>query len=102
MFQMISMKQLEIELTRGTTMTLLDVRTSEEYRAGALQGAVNIPLEDLENRIRDVDKGRPVYVYCGHGNKSLQAARFLDQMGYQVISCAGGLSAYRGRFYEHM
>ena len=100
MLQIISMKQLEAELMRGTVMTLLDVRSSEEYQKGAIRGAVNISEDELGYRMREIDKTRPVFVYCAHGSSSLRAARLLDESGYHAKSCAGGLASYRGRFFE--
>ena len=99
MIRMISMRQLESYLAKKADMILLDVRSPEEYREGALKGAVNIPLEELEIRIGELDPDRPVVVYCARGSKSLIAARFLDENGFWAIACAGGLAGYRGRFY---
>ena len=98
MFQVISMKQLEMYLSQGVKMTLLDVRSPLEFDAGFLKGAVNIPLEELEFRAGELSRDRPVVVYCAHGSKSLMAARMLDQLGFQAVSCAGGLASYRGRY----
>ncbi len=89
-------------LDRGMTgeLTLLDVRTADEFGFGHLTGAVNIPMEELEYRFYELNRDRPVIVYCGHGSKSLMAARFLDRMGYLVMAAAGGLDSYRGRYYK--
>lgn len=99
MFQMISMKQLEMYLERNLDMTLLDVREAHEFVSGHLMGAVNIPMEELEYRGCELSREHPVLVYCAHGSKSLMAARFLDRMGYNVAAAAGGLTSYRGRFF---
>ena len=99
MIRMISMMQLETYLNKKHDMVLLDVRSAEEFSDGALKGAVNIPLEELESRFWELNPDRPVAVYCERGNKSLMAARFLDEQGFWAMACAGGLAAYRGRFY---
>ena len=99
MIRMISMIQLETYLNKRQDMTLLDVRSAEEFSYGALKGAINIPLEELEARVGELDPHRPVAVYCGRGSKSLMAARFLDEMGFWALACVGGLAGYRGRFY---
>ncbi len=103
MFSMISMRQLEWYLERKLNgelaFTLLDVRSPEEFAAGHLMGAVNLPMESPEGAWRELDQDDPVIVYCGHGSKSLLAARMLDQMGYSVMAASGGLASYRGRFY---
>lgn len=99
MFRTISMRQLENMLDRGGDFILLDVRSREEFSAGHLSGAVNLPFEELENRIYELPRGKPVVVYCAYGSHSMRAARFLDQQGFQVINTSGGLSYYRGRHY---
>ena len=104
MFSMISMRQLEAylerKLNRELDFILLDVRSPDEFQNGHLAGAVNIPVESLEEQIWQLDRGRPIVVYCGHGSKSLMAARMLDRMGYPVMAAAGGLASYRGKYYK--
>ncbi|MBR6615602.1 MAG: rhodanese-like domain-containing protein [Lachnospiraceae bacterium] len=104
MFSIISMRQLEWYLDRKRNgeldFTLLDVRSPEEFAAGHLTGAVNLPMESPEGAWRQLDQDDPVIVYCGHGSKSLMAARMLDQMGYLVMASAGGLASYRGKYYK--
>ena len=104
MFSMISMRQLEWYLERKRNgeleFTLLDVRSPEEFAAGHLMGAVNLPMGSPEGVWRELDKDDPIIVYCGHGSNSLMAARMLDQMGYLVMASAGGLASYRGKYYK--
>jgi len=104
MFSMISMMQLEVylqrKMDRGLEFTLLDVRSPEEFWSGHLTGAVNIPMESLEEQLWKLEREYPVIVYCGHGSKSLLAARLLDRMGYLAMAAAGGLASYRGKYYK--
>lgn len=93
----ISMGQLEEYLDSGRKFTLLDVRDSWSFQSGHLEGAVNIPLEELEERAEELDLNQPVLIYCGHGSRSLLAARLLDSLGFDACSAMGGLSYYRGR-----
>ncbi|MBQ6875941.1 MAG: rhodanese-like domain-containing protein, partial [Lachnospiraceae bacterium] len=85
------------------TFVLLDVRSREEYANGHLRGAWNFPYEELEyadgrrSCITGLPRGAPIIVYCDYGSHSMQAARILERLGYQVINTAGGLSYYRGR-----
>jgi rhodanese-related sulfurtransferase len=72
--------------------TLLDVRTPEEFAAGHVDGARNIPVQVLGGRLRDVPKGR-VVVYCRSGGRSASAAALLRQAGYEVFD-VGPMSAY--------
>ena len=96
MFQTISVRQLEAYLESRSRFTLLDVRDRDAYDGSHLEGAVNIPLEELELRVHELSRDRPVIIYCGHGSRSMQAARFLDERGYHAASVVGGLSYYRG------
>ena len=87
----------------------LDVREPDEFAAGRIPGAYNVPrgvLEvkaDLEHPKRDTwleDRSRPLVIYCGGGQRSALAARSLQQMGFErVVSMAGGWSAWSGRGY---
>ena len=99
MFQTISMKQLEKILDSGEDYVLVDVRDEEDYRNGHLEGAVNLPLEELHRAAEVLPMNRMIIVYCAHGSSSMLAARELDQMGYEVINTYGGLSYYRGRHF---
>lgn len=99
MFQTISARQLEAYMEDSRRFTLLDVRDAGAFDAGHLDGAVNIPLEELEMRMAEISRDRPVIVYCGYGSRSMQAARLLDQMGYRAASVVGGLSYYRGKHF---
>ena len=96
MFRTISMRQLEHLLNQTRDFLLLDVREPEEYRRGCLEGAVNLPLEQIQEAAEVISRDRPVVVYCAHGNKSLLASRELDRMGYDTVNAAGGLQYYRG------
>jgi len=98
------MRQLELymerKMDRDLDFMLLDVRSPEEFMEGHLAGAVNIPVEELEMRIWEFSCDQPIIVYCGHGSKSLMAARLLDRLGCPVMAAAGGLASYRGKYYK--
>ena len=77
---------------------LLDVREPREWDAGRIPGAIHVPLGTLPARAAEVlpDPSVPVVVYCAHGIRSLQAARFLEVLGYaDARSMAGGTDAWR-------
>jgi phage shock protein E len=64
---------------------LVDVRTTEEFAAGHIPGAVNIPVQSLEQRLDELGPTtRPVVVYCRSGRRSADAARTLTGAGYSV------------------
>lgn len=75
---------------------LLDVRTEDEFALGSLPGAVNIPLDELRDRIAEVPQDRPVYVFCAVGLRGYLAYRILSQNGYNnVRNLSGGIKTYR-------
>jgi NADPH-dependent 2,4-dienoyl-CoA reductase/sulfur reductase-like enzyme/peroxiredoxin family protein/rhodanese-related sulfurtransferase/TusA-related sulfurtransferase len=81
-------------LDRGK-VTLLDVRTPEETATGMIDGAVNIPVDDLRNRMSELPKEKPVYVYCAVGLRGYVASRILMQHGYDVYNLSGGMKTWR-------
>ena len=81
----ISSTQAKALLARDKKVVLLDVRTPEEYREAHLKGALLIPLGELEKRVREVPRDRPILVYCSVGARSVSAAGFLAAQGYREI-----------------
>lgn len=71
--------------------TLLDVRTTEEYRAGHIPAAVNISVQELNGKLDQIAKDKPVVVYCRSGNRSAHAAQTLLAKGYTEVYDLGGL-----------
>lgn len=70
---------------------LVDVRNPDEFAAGTLHGAVNIPLPRLRERLGELDRTRPVVVFCQVGQRGYNAARILMQTGFaEVCNLAGG------------
>ncbi|MEZ4236612.1 MAG: rhodanese-like domain-containing protein [Myxococcota bacterium] len=71
---------------------LVDVRTPGEFAAGHLDGAVNIPVDQLKARLRELpDKQRPVVVYCRSGARSAAAAGTLKAAGYAQVEDLGAM-----------
>lgn len=71
---------------------LIDVRTPQEFASGHANGAVNIPLQDIEDGIMPgVDKHQEITVYCRSGGRSEMARSILLQNGYTKVVNAGGL-----------
>ena len=69
---------------------LVDVRADHEWEAGHLPGAVHIPLADLSERAAEIDKDRPVILYCRGGNRSSMAATALAEAGYDAVKLSEG------------
>lgn len=82
------------ELPDDDSVVLLDARTPEEYGRGHINGFINIPLDDLRNRIDEVKKGLPVYVICQSGLRSYLACRILQQNGFDCYNFSGGYRLY--------
>ena len=74
---------------------LLDIREPEEYVQGHIPGALNLPQAELATRLDEVPRTATVYLVCGSGKRSLQATRFLRQIGYErVVNLVGGTQAW--------
>jgi rhodanese-related sulfurtransferase len=82
-------------LPRDGSVTLLDVRTERETANGNIKGFINIPLDELRERIGKLDKSKPVYTHCHSGMRSYLAARILTQNGFDTYNLSGGYRLYR-------
>jgi molybdopterin/thiamine biosynthesis adenylyltransferase/rhodanese-related sulfurtransferase len=79
----------------GRDVTLLDVRTPQEFQIARLEGAKLIPLQDLPDRLGELDSAADLVVFCHHGPRSAQAVRFLRQIGFaRARNLAGGIEAW--------
>jgi rhodanese-related sulfurtransferase len=86
----------ELEQARATGATIIDVRESDEYAAGHVPGAQLMPLGVVPVRANELPTDRPVYVICGSGGRSYQAAEVLSGAGIDARSVAGGTNAWAG------
>ena len=84
-------------VTMEKASVLLDVRTPQEFQAGAIPGAINLPLDSIVEKINSVvpDKSTPIYLYCRSGRRSAQAKDLLQKQGYQTIHDLGGINQAR-------
>lgn len=73
---------------------LLDARTREEYTAGHINGFVNIPLDELRDRLSELPQNVPLYVLCQSGLRSYLACRILSQNGWDCHNFSGGYRLY--------
>ncbi len=77
-------------------VTLIDVRTPDEFSLGALKGAINIPLDDMRERINEIPADKPVFLYCGVGLRGYLASNILRQNGFDdVRNLVGGIKLYK-------
>ena len=93
------LKQWHLEdvdkLPRDGSVTLLDTRTVGEYAGGHIDGFTNIPVDQLRERLGELDKSKPVYVICQSGLRSYIACRILSGYGFTCYNFSGGF-----RFYD--
>ena len=82
-------------LPRDGSVTLLDTRTVGEYSRGHIDGFANIPVDELRERLDELDKRKPVYVICQSGLRSYIACRILAGNGFECYNFSGGF-----RFYD--
>lgn len=76
---------------------LIDIRTPGEYRAGHIPGVVNIPLDELEQRMMEIPKDKKVVLICRTGNRSAQGTKLLRSKGFtNVYNSTGGMSTWKG------
>lgn len=74
---------------------LVDVRYDKEWNAGHIEGAVHIPEDDLEDRLDDLDRSRPVITVCRAGTRSDDAAEWLRGQGFDAQNLDGGMLAWK-------
>ena len=92
--QMISRRNVQQTAPKAVSAEplIVDVRTPAEFAGGAYPGALNIPLDELPNRLGELgEKSRDITVYCASGARSAYAQRMLEQMGYANVKNGGGL-----------
>lgn len=82
------------KLMRDGSVTLLDVRTPMEYKMGHIDGFINIPVDEIRNRIDELDKNKPIYIICQSGLRSYIASRILTGNGFNTYNFAGGFRLF--------
>ncbi len=88
------------KLPRDGSVTLLDVRTVTEVKRGRIDGFINIPLDSLRERIKEIPKDKPVYIHCHSGLRSYIALCILKGNGYDCFNLAGGWRLYESVINE--
>ena len=82
-------------LPMDESAVLLDTRTKEEFGSGHIDGFVNIPVDELRERLGELETGKPVYVICQSGLRSYIACRILMQHGFDCRNFSGGYRLYQ-------
>lgn len=74
----------------------MDVREAAEFRGGHVPGALNVPLTQVESRLAEIPRDRPVVVHCALGSRSALAAKRLHALGFEnVHDLSGGIRAWK-------
>ncbi|MDR1529327.1 MAG: rhodanese-like domain-containing protein [Burkholderiales bacterium] len=84
-------------LINAGSLIILDVRNETEYAAGHLNRAINIPLNQLQARVKELEKksAKNILVYCDRGQRSLAAAKTLAPLGKAIHNLQGGIAAWQ-------
>jgi rhodanese-related sulfurtransferase len=87
----LTMTTIEADMQAGAV--LLDVRTADEFGAGHIVGAKNLPLADIQGKTYpNASKNSKIYIYCRSGNRSAQAKTLLEGAGYTKVIDLGGMN----------
>lgn len=81
-------------------VTIIDVRTPEEYQNGHIENAQNINVQsgDFKAKMENFDREKPIYIYCRSGSRSANAGRILEKMGFkEIYDLKGGILSWKGK-----
>jgi rhodanese-related sulfurtransferase len=96
--QRLSSGELAALIERGDPdFHLIDVRTAEEFKAGAIPSAVNIPYDVIASRLPTQDRNARIVVYCRSGNRSSRAKAGLEALGFTNVNDFGAVSNWKGQ-----
>jgi rhodanese-related sulfurtransferase len=85
----------ELATTNSAELLRVDVRSATEYASGHVPGAVNIPLDEIENRTADLSSDRPIALICQMGQRARMAATLLEPCQLDVLAVEGGTKAWK-------
>ncbi|MDN4527008.1 rhodanese-like domain-containing protein [Fictibacillus fluitans] len=92
----ITPKKIEQLLNSKDNLNIIDVRETEEVKAGKMPNAINIPLGLLEFRMHELDKAKEYIMVCRSGGRSFKGSQLLESHGFHVINMAGGMLEWEG------
>lgn len=99
MFTTIPIGEVDSYIDSKCDMVLVDLRSPAAYARGHIQGAVNLPYQEIEARLSELPKDKLLVFYCSRGGQSMMVCRYLDRMGYPVVDLANGIVYYRGKYF---
>lgn len=83
-YKLIPFEQAQ-DMIEKNSVILIDVRTQNEYELMHIKNAINIPVNEIERRILQIEQNRPIMVYCSSGARSKNAIQILNNLGYNNI-----------------
>ncbi len=85
----------------GTADILLDVRREDEYKKGSIGNAINIPVDEIRNRLHEIQKEKNIFIYCEAGLRGYLAQRILLQNGFSSVqNLSGGYKLWKAATEE--
>jgi len=98
LYRNVTTADLQARVEAGGTPWVLDVRTPQEWAGGHIEGALHIPVDDVQKRLNEVPRdGREMFLVCAAGGRSSATADFLSNRGYlNVFNVEGGMGQWRG------
>ncbi len=97
-FESVSPKTAYEMIKKEPSLTILDVRTPQEFKEdGHLEGALLVPVQELEKRIGELEpyKNSEILVYCRSGSRSVKASRILASKGFHPLNLKGGINMWK-------
>lgn len=80
----------ELERLEPDSCSIVDIRPAADFARGSFPGAINIPMDELEQRMGELDRDKPIYLLCHTGTKSVDYVEMLELAGYQTANIFGG------------
>lgn len=102
-YDLIFPDEIDIWKSASSNSVILDLRTPTDFQNGSIPGAINIPFDQIAQRIDTLSKDIPLLVVCDNGIKSVTCCEFLANKGFAYLYVLkGGISLYRGRSTEEV
>ncbi|MEF9954870.1 MAG: rhodanese-like domain-containing protein [Clostridium sp.] len=98
MYQTIPIQYLDRYLEQGFNGRIIDLRNVSSYQYSHIDGADNIPFDELMRQPSMLTAKTPILFYCARGSESMLACNYFFQRGYSVVNVANGLNLYAGKY----
>lgn len=91
----------DLEQLEKASYVILDVRTKEEYDNGHFEGAINLPVDNIRQRLEEIPKDKKIIIYCKVGLRGYVAYKILVQKGYEAYNLSGGYEVFLADQYKY-